>query len=1023
MGQGFYKGFSGGLYPQGENLRPAAHEAAGLDRARAVQPLNQAGVPDPAGRIVFVSIGMSNTTQEFSVFKPLADADPARNPLLTIVDGAQGGMTADKIVDFSQPAAQKFWDTVEARLQAAGVTAQQVQIAWVKEAEASPTLAFPEDARKLENALAALVRLMNSRFPNLRLAYLSSRIYAGYATTALNPEPFAYQSGFAVKWLIEDQINGVMDLNCDPSRGSVQAPWLAWGPYLWADGLNPRGDGLTYACSDLEADGTHPSSTARRKVADQLLSFLKTDTTARQWFLASSPAQFTIELPVLQADAVHNAFGVWPFGVHGLSHDLSGHAGLDFECRPGATALATADGEIETITADPDFPGSLRLSIRHAFGADLFRTVYRNLASVALSLQPGTTVSSGQALGVIGTSGATPAFLHFQLELAGPAVRDRLGSDSYVNPAAYFSPSAQADFAPLWKSASYQQQLAEPFSSNLPAVTFPLARSWHRLGDGTPSRIDFVRNSGTGQYAYTFYDSAGKVTETGTVARFAPADPTGEIDLAPDGQGAIRLGLLSLDDRTLRMAWGASRPADLAGAHILQTGADRQAFAVGARGAFSMSTTGAPARPVSGYAVISPDDGPAPGGMAILQLRQKGVAVSENTFPAVPARTAWWTYAESRGNVRTGVALVNPNTQPTNVNIGLIEDSGQVGPRSITLQAGAQLVAFLDQSPFDFGSSFAGALRVTSGLPVAVAAIRGLNNERSEFLVTTLPAFEPTLSDGTGSLPHFCSGEGWTTEVVLVNPSTQALAGTVEFFSPAGLQSGLLAQVGYNVPARNAQTYLSPAPPAGQLWSGSIRVTPGPSMALPLGLAVYSYRKGGVTAAEFSAPLETPATAVRFFAESSGSVQTAIAVANPGAAAVQVKCELSALDGAPLGAGTLAVPAGGQVARFLTEIEGLKTLVLPIAGLLRVAVVDQGQISVLALRTRLNERQDLLVAITPPVEESESTATEPLLIPDFADGGGYISQFLMLPRSNQGRSSGVMQFLSSSGQSWPILSP
>ncbi len=1023
MGQSLYKGFSGGLYPEGKNLRPAAHEAAGLDRARAVQPLNQAGDPDPAGRIVFVSIGMSNTTQEFSVFKPLADADPAKNPLLTIVDGAQGGMTASRIVDFSQPAAQQFWDTLEARLEAAGVTPAQVQIAWVKEAEAGPTQAFPEDARKLQSALAALVRLMNSRFPNLRLAYLSSRIYAGYATTALNPEPFAYQSGFAVKWLIEDQINGVMDLNYDPSRGSVQAPWLAWGPYLWADGLNPRADGLTYACSDFATDGTHPSTTARRKVADQLLSFLKTDTTARLWFLASSQPQFAIELPVHPADAVHNAFGIWPFGVHGLSHDVSGHTGLDFECRPGATALAAADGEIETIAADPDFSSRRSVSILHTFGASVFRTVYRNLATVASNLQPGATVNSGQALGVVDTSGATPAFLHLQLELTGPAVRDRSGCDSKVNPAAYFSPSANADFALLWKSASYQQQLAEPFSSNLPAVTFPLARSWHRLGDGTPARIDFVRSSGTGQYAYTFYDSAGKVTETGTVARFAPGYPTGEIDLTPDGQGTIRLGLLSVDDRTLRMAWGASRPADLAGAHIFQTGADRQAFAVGARGAFSMSTTGAPARPVSGYAVISPDDGPAPGGMAILQLRQKGVAVSENSFQAVPARTAWWTYAENRENVRTGLALVNPNAQPTDVNVGLVTDSSQIAYRSISLQAGAQLVAFLDQSPFDFGSSFVGALRVTSGLPVAVSAIRGLSNERSEFLVTTLPAFEPTLSNGPGSFPHFCAGEGWTMEIVLVNPSAQALAGTIDFFSPAGSQSGLLAQVGYAVPTRSARTYPSPAPPAGQLWSGSIRVTPRPSMTLPVGFAVYSNRKGGITVSEFSAPLGTPATAVRFFAESSGNVQTAIAVANPGAAAVQVRCELSALDGAPLGAGTLAVPAGGQVARFLTEIDGLKTLVLPITGLLRVAVVDQGQISVLALRTRLNERQDLLVAITPPIEESESTATGPLLIPDFADGGGYISQFLLLPRSSQARASGVMQFLGASGQPWPILSP
>jgi len=33
---------------------------------------------------------MSNTTQEFSYFKNIADPDPARNQKLIIVDGAQG---------------------------------------------------------------------------------------------------------------------------------------------------------------------------------------------------------------------------------------------------------------------------------------------------------------------------------------------------------------------------------------------------------------------------------------------------------------------------------------------------------------------------------------------------------------------------------------------------------------------------------------------------------------------------------------------------------------------------------------------------------------------------------------------------------------------------------------------------------------------------------------------------------------------------------------------------------------------
>jgi lysophospholipase L1-like esterase len=49
--------------------------------------------------------------------------------------------------------------------------------------------------------------------------------------------------------------------------------------------LRPRSDGLTWACSDLADDGTHPSSTGRQKVAQLLLDFVRTDPTAREWYL------------------------------------------------------------------------------------------------------------------------------------------------------------------------------------------------------------------------------------------------------------------------------------------------------------------------------------------------------------------------------------------------------------------------------------------------------------------------------------------------------------------------------------------------------------------------------------------------------------------------------------------------------------------------------------------------------------------------------------------------------------------
>ena len=280
LGPGFYQGFQGGLYVGGSNQRPAAHTQAGLSIANSTSPLDTLGnVDSSAGKVVLISIGMSNTTQEFQTFVPKAKADPLKKPDVLVVDCAVGGMSADRIDD-SRAA---YWDSVATRLRRAGSSPLQAQVVWLKEANATPHGAFPASAETLQWNLASVVRIIKEKLPNVRLCYVTSRIYAGYATTNLNPEPYAYESAFAVKWLIDSQIRGD-SLNFDPARGVVDAPWLSWGPYLWADGLNPRGDGLTWPCSYFQSDGTHPAAGARNLVADSLLAFMEHDPTAVPWY-------------------------------------------------------------------------------------------------------------------------------------------------------------------------------------------------------------------------------------------------------------------------------------------------------------------------------------------------------------------------------------------------------------------------------------------------------------------------------------------------------------------------------------------------------------------------------------------------------------------------------------------------------------------------------------------------------------------------------------------------------------------
>lgn len=301
LGSRRYLGFPGGLYPGGNEL-PGPHAAEGTLRATAMRALDGAGRPSGGGRLVVISIGMSNTTQEFCsqggglpcdgwTFMGQAARDPeVDHDRLALVNGALGGRTASA---WSSPTLADYDRVRDSVLRPQGLAEQQVEVAWVKVADARPKSSLPAaqaDAYELLGSLGGIARALRSRYPNLQMVFLSSRTYAGYATTDLNPEPYAYESGLAVKWLIQAQIEQMQTGAVDPRAGDLAyervAPWLAWGPYLWADGANPRSDGLVWLQSDFEGDGTHPSRSGEEKVGRMLLLFFKSSPYTRCWFLS-----------------------------------------------------------------------------------------------------------------------------------------------------------------------------------------------------------------------------------------------------------------------------------------------------------------------------------------------------------------------------------------------------------------------------------------------------------------------------------------------------------------------------------------------------------------------------------------------------------------------------------------------------------------------------------------------------------------------------------------------------------------
>jgi hypothetical protein len=252
--------------------------------------LDANGNPDPNGKYALLSIGLSITFENFNQLKQGVASDTSLNPHLVFANGANPNLTAGRFANTTDP----IWTTeTDYFLPNADITANQVVAVWIMVIDGFPSGTFPTDLANLESQYVSILQNLHNFFPNLKLAFFSTREYGAYSngnTQLVDPEPYAYETGFAVRQVIQDQLSGEADLNYNSANGPVVAPWIAWATYDWANGMTPRSDGLYWTCQDFLPDGEHNSYPAgRQKASAILLNFLKTNDATAPWVLAPLP--------------------------------------------------------------------------------------------------------------------------------------------------------------------------------------------------------------------------------------------------------------------------------------------------------------------------------------------------------------------------------------------------------------------------------------------------------------------------------------------------------------------------------------------------------------------------------------------------------------------------------------------------------------------------------------------------------------------------------------------------------------
>ncbi len=456
-------------------------------------------------------------------------------------------------------------------------------------------------------------------------------------------------------------------------------------------------------------------------------------------------------------------------------------------------------------------------------------------------------------------------------------------------------------------------------------------------------------------------------------------------------------------------------------------------------GGFVRTTSGAPESASTGYGRLDSQDGNSvPSGMAIFAFRQNGVLVTEAAVPASPLIQGGRIYAEIQGAVRTGLAIANPNPQTVTISFFFTDQNGaRFGESSTTIPANGQIARFLDEAPFNGGSTITGTFTFTSSLPVGATALRGFVNERSDFLLTTLPVADlasPTTADIVFS--HFADGGGWTTQVVLVNPSDFPLEGTIKFSDsvttssfPNSISTTVaLNTFSYSIPPRSARKLISGGlglPPR----TGWVSIKPRVGSFTPSSVVIFSFRQEGITVTEAGVPPVAGGKAFRLYAEASGdfeaqaigSIESGLVVSNAGTSTATVDLALTTLTGEPTGlSAQISVLPNGQVARFLKQIDGFEGLPVPFQGILRITTSATAGVTVAGLRGRYNERKDFLIATTSPVDENASPVGTELVFPHLADGGGFTTQLILFDGGGTAATTGNLSFSTPAGTSLDV---
>jgi hypothetical protein len=411
----------------------------------------------------------------------------------------------------------------------------------------------------------------------------------------------------------------------------------------------------------------------------------------------------------------------------------------------------------------------------------------------------------------------------------------------------------------------------------------------------------------------------------------------------------------------------------------------------------SLPVVSAQTQPQIAYASITADGSHrTPSTLALLSYRNSsGVLISEAAVASVePILNGSMLVDEAE--TRTGIALVNTASTDAIVTLTLRDSIGQaIARQTFPLSSRNQSARYISEVFPARPADFRGSLTFESNQPIGAIALRETRNRYGEPLYTTFPVvnLSANVTAGKIAFSHIVAGDGYSTQLILRNPTDSTMRGQVGFYGQDG--GGLVVRLGtmdltsvpYEIQGQGIFR-VDLYNPAG-LHVGWAEVQPDSDTLTPVGIAVLQYRVGGEVVTESTVSATLAVASARFLIDGAGT-RTGVAVANTSSSSTALNFQLLDLNGNTQSTASRTLQPRSQLAIFTDELfpdvsDGFNG-VIEISG--------SNAFVALSLKVTRNSRGDFILTTLPVADRLDSQNAT--LLPQIALGSGFSTKLILL---------------------------